>query len=142
MQVNVCILFSLLAFAGSGFAADAPKPDPLDVAEQACMDQASTTAAMVQCEVDSYQRWDRELNRVYGELRKSLDKNGQAALKESQQRWLAYRDAELKTIGSIYDAMQGTMYAPMRSGAAADLVKQRALELRAYANLFKPQDQQ
>ncbi len=100
-----------------------------------------TTLAMVDCAKQSYARWDKELNRAYADVRGKLDKAGQQALKESQQKWLAYRDAELKTIQTIYGAMQGTMYRPAAATAGADVIKLRAQELRGYADLFKPQDQ-
>ena len=117
------------------------KPDPLDVADKACMDKAMSTASMSDCADASYKRWDRELNRVYTELRGKIHKPAQAALKDSQQKWLAYRDAENATIGAIYHQMQGTMYVPMRAGDAAEIVKARVRQLRGYLSLFAPQDQ-
>ena len=135
---------SLICMAASVFAAGAvaqEKPDPLEAADKACMDNAGSTAAMSDCADASYKRWDRELNRVYTEIRAKIDKPAQAALKESQQKWLAYRDAENATIGAVYRQMQGTMYVPMRAGDAAEIVKARVKQLRGYLSLFTPQDQ-
>jgi uncharacterized protein YecT (DUF1311 family) len=117
-----------------------PKPDPVAQADDACMDKAETTAAIVECGNASYKRWDAELNRVYGEVRKKLDRQGEQALKESQQKWLAYRDADLHAIRAIYGAVQGTMYIPMSADASAALVKARVQELRTYEDLFDAQD--
>ena len=136
----------LLLTAATNFSfADNPtpklKPDPVEQADAACMDKAESTAAMVECGNASYKRWDAELNRVYAELRRKLDKPGQQALKDSQQKWLAYRDAELSTIRVIYGALQGTMYIPMSADASAALVKARVQALHTYADLFEGQGQ-
>jgi uncharacterized protein YecT (DUF1311 family) len=128
-----------LLISGWAFAQD--KPDPLDAADNACMDKASSTASMSECADASYKRWDKELNRVYGALRDKLDAPAQAALKESQRQWLSYRDAETKTIAAVYHMMQGTMYVPMRASDAAEIVKARVKQLRGYLSLFTPQDQ-
>jgi uncharacterized protein YecT (DUF1311 family) len=138
MKLWVACIAGLL-IVGSVFAQD--KPDPLEAADKACMDKASSTASMSECADASYKRWDQELNRVYGALRGKLKTPAQAALKESQREWLAYRDAENKTIGAVYHMMQGTMYVPMRASDAAEIVKARVKQLRGYLSLFTPQDQ-
>lgn len=114
--------------------------DPLDAADAACLDKAQSTADMANCENASYKRWDAELNRAYGELKKKLDASGQQALKDSQQKWLAFRDAELKTVGAVFDQLEGTMYIPMRAGAVRNVVKARAHELRDYLGLLADND--
>jgi uncharacterized protein YecT (DUF1311 family) len=116
-------------------------PIRVEAADKACMDKASSTASMSECADTSYKRWDQELNRVYGALHGKLNAPAQAALKESQRQWLAYRDAENKTIGAVYHMMQGTMYVPMRASDAAEIVKARVKQLRGYLSLFTPQDQ-
>ncbi len=144
MQSAHTLLFLLLAAAANMSFADSPMPksklDPVAQADEACMDKADTTAAMVECADGSYKRWDGELNRVYGVLRKKFDKGARQALTESQQKWLVYRDAELKTLRALYGGMQGTMYIPMGASAAADLIKTRANELRGYLDVLDMQD--
>src|SRR5512142_1465554 len=107
-------LLALLAVLALAVAARAEerKPDPLEAADSACAEGARSTADMANCEYASYKRWDAELNRVYAALRAKLDAAGQQALKESQQKWLVYRDAERKTIGAVFDRLEGTMYVP------------------------------
>lgn len=138
MKLWVVGIAGLLVSAWT-FAQD--NPDPLEMADKACMDNASSTASMSECADASYKRWDQELNRVYGALRGKLDVSAQAALKESQRQWLAYRDAETRTIGAVYHMMQGTMYVPMRASDAAAIVKARVKQLRGYLSLFTLQDQ-
>ncbi len=133
------LAIAVLSFSTSAWTQD--KPDPIEAADKACKDKAMSTASMSDCADASYRRWDAELNRVYAELRGKIDKPAQTALKESQQKWLAYRDNENKTIGAIYHLMQGTMYVPMRADDAREIVKARVTQLRGYLSLFAPQDQ-
>jgi uncharacterized protein YecT (DUF1311 family) len=58
-------------------------------------------------------------------------------LKAAQLEWIKQRDLEFKFIDSVYDALQGTMYIPMRIAARMEVVKHRALELHEYLNLLK-----
>ena len=133
MRLPVLMFCILLA---TGQLAAMPPDDPLAAADAACLDKAQSTADMTNCENASYKRWDAELNRVYGELKKKLDDSGRQALKESQQKWLEFRNAELKTVGAVYDRLEGTMYIPMRAGAVRDIVKTRAIDLRGYLELL------
>ena len=138
--VRFAVLLALLAAPGAD-ARDEPKAGALEAADAACLDRAASTADMANCENASYRRWDAEMNRIYAHLRARLDADGQQALKESQQKWLAVRDAELKTVGAVFDRLEGTMYIPMRAGAVRDLVKARTSDLRGYLSLLSDEGQ-
>ena len=58
--------------------------------------------------------WDKELNRVYGELLQQLPKGDKSALKDSQQEWIRFRDRNLKLIQVAYGNAEGTMYHAFR----------------------------
>lgn len=138
--VRLALLLVLLAAPGVR-AQDERKAGALEAADATCLDRARSTADMANCENASYRRWDAEMNRVYAQLRARLDADGQQVLKESQQKWLAFRDAELKTVGAVFDRLEGTMYIPMRAGAARDLVKARTTDLRGYLSLLSDEGQ-
>ena len=95
-----------------------------------------TTAGMVQCESEAYDKWDKELNRLYGELKKKLNAEGQLNLKNAQIEWIKYRDLEFKNIDSIYAPLEGSMYVPMRITDRIRIVRNRVLELEGYLSLF------
>ena len=137
--VRLALLLVLLA--APGVRAQDRKAGALEAADAACLERADSTADMANCENASYRRWDAEMNRVYAQLRAGLDAHGQQALKESQQKWLAFRDAELKTLGAVFDRLEGTMYIPMRAGAVRDLVKGRTAELSGYLALLTDEGQ-
>ena len=92
---------------------------------------------MVQCTDQAYAAWDKELNKNYGLLMQNLKPQQKEALKAAQLEWIKQRDLEFKFIDSVYDALQGTMYIPMRIAARMEVVKHRALELHEYLDLVK-----
>jgi hypothetical protein len=55
----------------------------------------------------------------------------------AQWEWIKYRDLDFKSIDSIYDTMDGTMYIPMRIDARMEVVRERALELKAFLDLVQ-----
>ncbi|QTA91613.1 Lysozyme inhibitor N-terminal domain-containing protein [Desulfonema magnum] len=98
---------------------------------------SDVSANVANCIYEAYELWDAELNKVYNQLRVSLNPDQQKALKAAQLEWIRYRDLEFRLIDSIYSSLQGTMYKPMRAQDRMDIVKKRALELKLYSDLLK-----
>ena len=114
------------------------EPDhPIDKALEACIDKNGSTAGMVECTDKAYAAWDKELNKNYGELMRTLKASQKEALRLAQLEWIKYRDLDFKLIDSLYDTMQGTMYIPMRIDARMEVVKKRALELKGFLDLVQ-----
>ncbi len=107
---------------------------PIDKQLKACLDsgQNETTSRMVGCTADAERAWDAEMNKYYKLLQGVLSSEEKAKLKEAQLKWLAFRDAETVAVEKIYDDMGGTMWRIAEVNAEMELVKQRALELKAY----------
>jgi len=118
------------------YSQQTPK-QPIDKALEACLDKDSTTAGMVDCIGKAYDKWDKELNRLYAELMKRLTQDARAKLKEAQVQWLKFRDAEFQMQSGIYSRLEGTMYIPMSADSRMQVVKNRALELKSYLDLLK-----
>ena len=111
-------------FCGSG------KPHSIDVRTDAGMEKATTTVDMREVQGRAYQAWDRELNRVYRELLRGLDKDSAAKLKKAQKAWLLWRDSETAWLWS--EAMHGNSgtAGPLNvSGAGTEMVRQRTCDL-------------
>jgi len=72
------------------------------------------------------------MNAVYGSLMKRLDSSQQADLRDAQRKWLQFRDAELKSIGTIVAAQYGTAVQLAASDEAMELVRARVLQLYGY----------
>ncbi|MFP4391209.1 MAG: lysozyme inhibitor LprI family protein [Desulfococcaceae bacterium] len=113
-----------------------PRPEgknhPLDRELDACLTLDPSTAGMINCLNLAYEKWDAELNRVYQELRRTLDPEGRKALQGAQRTWMAYRDAEFGLMERIYGPGDGSL---ARVGAAAnrvEFIRTRVLALSGY----------
>lgn len=127
MKLAFCL--AALLFTAPAVFADDEEKHPLDKKVEAILEKANSTAEMVQANDQGVKLWDAELNRCYGELKKRLKPDAFAALQAAQRQWLGYRDAQFKFIAELYGHFDGTMYIPMRSAAAMQVVRSRALEL-------------
>lgn len=129
-------LLSVLLLATASFAQEQTQ-HPIDKALETCIDKNGSTAGMVECTDKAYVAWDRELNKNYTELMRTLKASGKETLRLAQLEWIKFRDLNFKLIDSVYDRMEGTMYIPMRIDARMEIVKRRALELKAYLDLIQ-----
>lgn len=108
---------------------------PIDKATEDCMEKDMSTAGMVKCLNEAYDKYDNELNRLYKILIKKLDDDSAKELKSAQLEWIAFRDKEFKLIDAVYSKLEGTMYIPMRVSDRIEIVKKRVLDFEAYADL-------
>jgi len=85
-----------------------------------------------------FDKSDAELNKVYRELRATLDDTEKARLKEVQLLWLKYRDRNAEFAASLYE---GGSIAPMvRSGAMTSATLDRVKELKALFRVGYPEE--
>jgi uncharacterized protein YecT (DUF1311 family) len=109
----------------------------IDKALEACIDKNGSTAGLIECTDRAFAAWDNELNKNYGELMRALKPAQKETLRLAQLEWMRYRDLDFKSIDSIYDTIDGTMYIPMRIDARMEVVKKRALELKGFQDLVQ-----
>ncbi len=128
----VIFTITLLTYSSTGMTASSQKKDPIDkwVEEQIAKDPS--TAGEIHAYDKGAERWDKELNRIYQELMKRLDKHQQTALEEAQTNWIKYRDAEYQAICQIIQRLEGTMWLPVPSARLYKINRQRAMELKDY----------
>lgn len=88
---------------------------------------ASTTAAMRECENARYEAADRRLNEIYSRLMRSLARSRQEKLQAAQRAWLQFRDANAGFLSSAAEG--GTLEPLIRITALADMTEARATEL-------------
>jgi uncharacterized protein YecT (DUF1311 family) len=133
-----CLSFPIAsARAANPEATATPTPDPVEEKVNALRDKAKSTADMVEAEDEGVKLWDKELNRVYGELLQQLPKEDKSALKDSQQEWIKFRDRNLQLIQVVYGNAEGTMYHVFAARAALEVVKSRVLDLRSYLDVVE-----
>lgn len=93
---------------------------------------------MNQCAYEDFQKADKELNKVYQEVRKKNknDKLFLKNLKTSQKLWLKFLDAELNAIYSCPEGNQricfGSMFPLLYNGSKTTLTKDRTAQLKRY----------
>ena len=92
-------------------------------------------AKVTDCANREYQKANREMNQIYQVLLVALAENSddaddQQKLKESQSRWLAYRDAECDSEASIYE--DGTRQPAAYSLCLAAVSRERTTRLKAF----------
>jgi len=95
----------------------------------ACFQRANTTADMLVCADKEYQQLDQDLNRVYAALLAEMTPAHAQLLRESQRRWLSFRDAEFNAIDGVYDAQDGTIHRVLRLGQRNQVVRHRVEQL-------------
>jgi uncharacterized protein YecT (DUF1311 family) len=112
---------------------------PIDVELQNCRDTESnqTPFGRIECEHIAADLWDNELNNYYNDLMKRINTKEQEILKESQRKWIEYRDKELNFSETFYFGFQGTMWGTVAAGRRCDIIRSRALELKAYMDVLK-----
>jgi len=93
---------------------------------------ASTQAAMNQCEAASYDHADAELNATYKTAlaRLKTDKAQHQRLVAAQRAWIAFRDAECALATGNADG--GSVYPMLMAQCMADLTTRRTAALRGY----------
>lgn len=122
-------LFFLLLFSATAIAQNENKSVALDKQIDASFANAKSRSG----EQGAYDQgrilWEKEMNRVYAELRQGLSKEAAALLKKSQRNWLTFRTQQIAYLDEFYKALSGTMYLTAHSYAVMDVTRLRTLSL-------------
>jgi len=106
--------------------------------QKSAQNNPQTTVDMVNSAGNDYEKWDRELNKVYSDLCVALQKHSKElkALRDAQKEWLLFRDKEFELVDALYATKDGSMYRPMRIGDRTGVVKTRVEQLRERLSLL------
>ena len=105
--------------------------NPVDEALKNCLNDASTTLAMVKCYSRASQGWDGEMNAQYVQLMKQLSGEPKEKLRSAQRQWLAYRDSWQAASAAYFTRTQGSLAQVSLAAQGVDLVRNQALMLRS-----------
>ncbi|MGJ0481703.1 lysozyme inhibitor LprI family protein [Pantoea agglomerans] len=122
------LFLMLLCLSTSALAEDMPS----DASPDRCLNNAPTTLAMNQCYAAASQVWDREMNKQYNKLMKTLSGEPKNKLRAAQRAWLSYRDSWLEASRSQLSS-QGTLGSVALSAQSLSLVRNQALMLQSLA---------
>lgn len=89
------------------------------------------------CYQTAHDDWDRELNRVYRILIRTLADDERTLLRQAQRRWIAYRDAEYQLMRSLYGSLAGNTWTLVIAYEETVIVRERVLELQNYLDTLQ-----
>ncbi|MEM6051568.1 lysozyme inhibitor LprI family protein [Erwinia sp. P7711] len=106
--------------------------NPIDTAQQSCLNGATTTLAMQRCFAEANTAWDKEMNQQYARLIASLSAEQKTKLRDAQRAWLKYRDSWREAVkAKLIDS--GTQASLQAGAQQVALVKNQALALKSLA---------
>lgn len=135
-------LLLILLILGFGYAAiaqnEVEEEHPIDIKLDQCLDidTNQTTYGTIACFETSREDWDIELNKYYQLLMDVIQEDAKAMLKESQLKWIEYRDLEYAFSNKMHTDMEGTLWKIVAAGRRYEIVKARALELKSYYETY------
>ena len=133
-RLSACLAFALATLGSPVLAqTDAPDQHPIEAELSRCMEtpEGMSTHGMRQCLGNASEAWDKEMNRIWGELMRELPAPAKDSLRAAQRKWIVFRDAELEALAQSYGAMPGTMYLVMHADAVSSLTRDRVRQLDA-----------
>jgi uncharacterized protein YecT (DUF1311 family) len=119
MKLTITLIVVIVSMSASVFA-QKQKPKP-------CED-AQTQADMNSCWGTEYKKADATLNKTYQQLVTMLDETEKAQLKNAENAWLKYRDANCEFVGDQYKG--GSIRPMIVAICLADVTNNRNTELK------------
>lgn len=97
-----------------------------------CMGRAQDQAAMTQCAAQAFQTSDAEMNKLSHEIRQRMsdDADTRLLLRDAEQAWVAFRDAECAFATSAVAG--GSAYLMVYDFCLDNLTQKRIEDLRQY----------
>ncbi|QGZ54104.1 lysozyme inhibitor LprI family protein [Paraburkholderia acidiphila] len=135
---------SLVSVATALFAvapaarAEVAAADPIDTAMRTCLARAdrSSTAGQIQCMDDARSAWRTAAGTALTQLLAKLPAAQQKRWQLSQQKWVAWRDAEDTMLGAAFATTNGSTYQLYEADMRLQPVRERALALRNQAATY------
>jgi uncharacterized protein YecT (DUF1311 family) len=122
------VLFSAAPAARAEVAA----ADPIDTAMRTCAARAdrSSTAGQIQCMDDARSAWRAAGETALTQMLAKMPAAQQRRWRASQQKWVAWRDAEDTMLGAAFATSSGSTYQLYEADMRLQPVRDRALALR------------
>lgn len=112
-------------------------PSLLGVLLAVGLEQALGTAGMLTCLAEANQTWEREVERTLATLERRLPAQERGMLEAAQQRWSAWRDAEIRWLQVAYGLLDGSLYRVLHACDRLDVVRSRAQALAGLMRLLE-----
>lgn len=109
---------------------------PIDIEEEKCLKKADSNADMRNCAYDAMDAWFAVIEKDLAVLKKILSSEKYEAIVKSQKQWKKYQEEEFDANNLVVLNKGGTFYHVVSVGQKANIVKERALLLNSYVNLY------
>lgn len=114
--------------------------DPITERYEACLKAHADWEYLVDngnppCFFEAIDAWDKEIKRLEGELLKKADPSYQAGLKASFKAWEAFRNSSNNQAGEILANYGASEWQHVVNAGQVELLKGRARELKALADM-------
>lgn len=129
---NIILILAIIVYM-SGCSASA---HVIDVNEENSISSTADTQVMNNCSKIAQDSWKKEINKNLLKLKLLMDNKSYKLLIKSQKEWQNYKDKENILIKTIASRNCGTMYLNVEQGLKTDILRQRALKLQEYIELF------
>jgi uncharacterized protein YecT (DUF1311 family) len=107
--------------------------DPILAAMDECMDGEGSTRGMDSCLGQAYKDYDKLLNQIYQLALAASDKPTKSALRASEKKWLAFREAEAKAQDAYWHAEpRGSVMGIAIGYQQLTAIRERIAELMMY----------
>ncbi|QGZ60886.1 lysozyme inhibitor LprI family protein [Paraburkholderia acidisoli] len=128
----------LMLAAGAPARAEVAAADPIDTAMRTCLARAdrSSTAGQIQCMDESRTAWRSAADAAFTQLLAKVPAAQQKRWRLSQQKWVAWRDAEDTMLGAAFATTSGSQYQLYEADMRLQPVRDRALALRNEATRY------
>ena len=118
--------------------AEVAAADPIDTGMRTCLARAdrSSTAGQIQCMDDAHTAWRKAADTALTQLLAKLPAAQQKRWQLSQQKWVAWRDAEDTMLSAAFATTSGSTYQLYEADMRLQPVRDRALALRNQAAVY------
>lgn len=134
--MKVWIVFVLIAIGPASLFSDAVAQTRhevhIDEDYYHCLAKDTSYATLCDCAYQAYGKWYKEMERAYDLVYRKLGtEKDRQALKEAQEAWKVWRDAEFKGF-DIFFNRPGSKWSNVRQNSRIDVVRTRANQLLDY----------
>jgi uncharacterized protein YecT (DUF1311 family) len=112
------------------------KKHPLEILEDQRSEKDTSTMDMVDTLNAFTTLWEKEMNRVLNALMTTVDMDGKRTIRDSQEAWRKFRDAEIKMLIKIHSGREGTIQSIIISSRIQKITRDRAIQINSYLSPF------
>lgn len=108
----------------------------IDIWEESALKNAGTTQDILKVYSQSYKKWDKALNNAYKILMKKLPDSDKSQLRDSQRKWLAFKESEFRFMPQHIQRQGGSITKVISAQRKVSFIRNRVIELEAYIFIY------